>query len=148
MRDNYHPQAFRAALDAAVLTADANGNTVDRQGFDSVALAASVGVSGDTLSGSVKIELEVEHAEDDGTGSPDTWEDCADTDLLNSVAGTNPGTFAVIDDPAEDDLVYATGYIGDRRFVRVVANLTGTHTNGTPVSAVAVLGHGALAPAV
>lgn len=145
-RDNYHGQGFEQALETQTLTGDANGDTIDTQGFDSVALAVAVGQSGDTLSGSLKIELEVEHADDDGTGSPDTWEDCADDDLLNFVSGTNNGTFAVIDDAAEDQQVYATGYKGDRRFVRVVANLTGTHTNGTPVGAVAIKGHPHFSP--
>lgn len=145
-RDNYHGQGFENALTSQTLNSSANGATIDTQGFDSVALAVAVGVSGDTLSGSVHIQLEVEHADDDGTGSPDTWEDCADDDLLNFVAGANNGTFAKIDDAAEDDAVYATGYRGNRRFVRVVANLTGTHTNGTPVGAVAIKGHPHFSP--
>lgn len=147
MRDNYNGQAFRSALTAAVRTADANGATVDLQGFNAAAITAAVGVSGDTLSGSVKVELEVQHSLDDGAGAPAAWVACADADLLNSVTGTNTGTFAVIDDAAEDDAVYATGYVGGRRFVRVVANLTGTHTNGIPLSAVAVLGEPDFAPA-
>lgn len=123
-------------LDPATLTADANSSSVDSQGFRSLMLVANIGESGDTLSSSVKIELEVEESSDNST-----WTDVADADLIDAVSGTNDGTFALIDAPAEDDSVYKVGYIGDKRYVRVVVNLTGTHTNGTPVSVSAILGH-------
>lgn len=141
MKDTYTSQAPIQGLASQVLTGDANGDSVDLQFYEAAQIIAAVGASGDTLSGSVLVDLEVEHADDDGTGSPDTWEDCADADLLNAVTGTNTGTFARIDDPAEDEAVYATGYIGGKRWVRVVANLTGTHTNGIPIGVVINRGH-------
>jgi len=94
-----------------------------------------VGASGETLSGSVKIELEIEESDDDST-----FDDAEDADLSSSVSGTNAGTFAVIDDGAED-AVYTTSYKGDntkKRYVRPVINVTGTHTNGTPIGILAV----------
>jgi hypothetical protein len=131
----YHTAKALMALVAATRTADANGATIDRQGGEDLTLVANVGVSGDTLSGSVKILLEVEHS-DDGS----TWTDCADADILGAVTGgATTGTFAVIDDPAEDDAVYTCAYVGGKRYVRIVDNLVGTHTNGTPISAVALL---------
>lgn len=140
-RDNYHGQGFIQAIEPQVATADVTGATIDTQGFDSCALMALLGASGDTLSASVKVEMEVQHAADDGSGSPDTWAACADDDIFDPVAGTNAGTFAVVDAPAEDEQPYATGYRGSRRFVRLVANLTGTHTNGIEVAGAAILGH-------
>lgn len=119
-----------------VITADFNSSSVDMQDYDSLLLIATTGASGDTLSGSVKLEFEVEESDDDST-----FTDVADADLLNYVAGTNDGTFAVIDDPAEDEAVYITGYRGSKRYVRVVGNVTGTHTNGIEVGVVAVRGH-------
>lgn len=129
------------ALANAVRTADANGVTVDTQGYGSCVFSANVGASGDTLSGSVKAELELEHS-DDGS----SWSDCANADLSTAVTGTNLGTWAVIDDPAEDDVEVTVAYVGSKRYARAVLNLTGTHTNGIPVSIVAVLGHPHKAP--
>ena len=122
------------ALSNAVLTADATGATVDAFGYETVAITAIVGASGDTLSGSVYVELELEHSDDNSS-----WADCANADIKTAITGTNTGTFAKIDDAAEDDAIYSVQYVGGRRYVRIVANLTGTHTNGIPVAAVAVL---------
>lgn len=141
LRDLYSSLGVQMAVEPQTFTADGNGDSIDTRGFDSVMLAMAVGASGDTLSSSVKIELELEESDDDST-----WTDVADADLLKAVSGTNTGTFAVIDDPAEDDAVYITGYRGSKRYVRVVVNLTGTHTNGTPIGGVAVLGHAHVTP--
>ena len=146
MKKNWYNNELvvRNALLPINRTADVNGVTIDIQGYSTAVLAAHIGLSGDTLSGSVKAELELEHS-DDGSA----WSDCANTDLQNPdtggaghVVGTNPGTFAVIDDPAEDEQIYAVRYVGAKRYVRFVYNVTGTHTTGTPVAALAYLsGH-------
>lgn len=115
-------------LDPAVVTADATGATVDLAEYNDVAFYALIGESGDTLSGSVKIELEVQDSPDNSV-----WTAAADADIIGAVTGTNTGTFAVIDAAAEDDAVYSTRYVGNERYCRVVVNLTGTHTNGTPI---------------
>ena len=130
------------ALEAQVLTVSADGADVDRKGANgNVMYLANVGLSGDTLSGSVMIELEIEES-DDGI----SYTDVANTDLSNSVTGTTPGTFAVIDLAGEDQAIYKTEYRGSKRYSRVVANLTGTHTNGTPVGVESQIGSPQLAP--
>lgn len=141
-RDIQSNVAVRQALESQVVTADQDGDGIDTQGFDSVMFTVPVGASGDTLSGSVFIELEVEESDDDAV-----YSDVADSDLSSFVAGTNDGTFALIDDPAEDAQVYSVGYKGNSRYVRLVVNVTGTHTNGTPIGAVAILGDAHFRPA-
>ena len=113
------------ALISVIRTADADGATCDLLGYDGCRIQVDVGNSGDTLSGSLDINLEVEHSDDDST-----WTDCADTDLTDSVTGANTGTFQHIDAPTEDSAIFTTEYIGGKRYVRVVWNITGTHTNG------------------
>lgn len=122
--------------DLVAATVDANGTGVDLQGFESATILAAVGESNDTLSGSVKIELEVEESDDDST-----YTDVADADLIGYVDGTNDGTFAVIDAATEDQRAYIAGYIGSKRYIRVVVNVTGTHTNGTPIGAFVIKSH-------
>lgn len=122
------------AVAAQTVTADVNGATVDMQGYRSVMFMADVGASGDVLSDTVYFEFEIEHS-DDGA----TWVDAPDTSIRIPVSGaSSTGTFAVVDDPAEDEAIYAGQYIGSKRYVRVVINVTGVHTNGTPVSIVAL----------
>lgn len=118
-----------------VATGDVTGAAVDTQDSVGVSFLASVGASGDTLSGSVKIELEVQHSDASGSG----FAACADADINAAVTGTNTGTFAVIDVTGEDSKLYKVNYVGSKRYVKVIANLTGTHTNGTPLAASAVL---------
>jgi hypothetical protein len=120
-------------IDPANKTSGENSGSYDTQNMGAVTLMALVGESGDTLNGSNHIQLEVEESDDDAT-----WNDVADEDLVNTVSGDNTGTFAKIDDPSEDDATYLTSYIGSKRYVRVVTNLTGTHSSGTPMGVIAL----------
>ena len=113
--------------DLVAPTIDVNSSSIDLKEHDGCLFIVGVGESNDTLSGSVKIELEVETSDDDST-----WADAADADISSSVTGTNTGTFGVIDGAADDAAVYTTAYVGRERYARVVVNVTGTHTNGTP----------------
>lgn len=133
--DLVNTRTFAQLLAPATKTADANSASVNMAGFNALTLVANIGVSGDTLSGSVKIELEVQESSNNST-----WTAAANASLSSSVTGTNTGTFALIDDPAEDDTLYTVQYLGTAQYVRVVANLTGTHTNGTPISVTAIQG--------
>ncbi len=152
MRDTYNNFKVVAAIDPVVDVDDdavADGTTVDLQGYNSCLLIASIGIEGDTFAAGLRTEFFVEHAEDDGAGSPAAWEKAADADLLNSVTSgvaDQTGTFGIVDANTESPAVFKTGYIGGRRFVRVQRNNIGTHTNGTPTSAVAVLGHPSYSP--
>ena len=119
-------------IDPVTLTADADSSSIDMKDYRHCAFYALVGESGDTLSGSVYVELELEESADDST-----FTDVADAHITNAVDGTNDGTFAKIDAAAEDDAVFMTQYSGPARYVRAVVNVTGTHTNGIPIGIVA-----------
>lgn len=120
-------------IDPVVVTADALSSAIDMTGFRDLTAMVAVGESGDTLSGSVYIELEMQESDDNST-----YTACADADITNAVTGTNTGTFALIDAAAEDDAVYVSQYLGSKQYVKVNVNVTGTHTNGTPIGALAV----------
>lgn len=116
-----------------VLAADADGASVDMQGYRKVAFYALVGESGDTLGAGLYLELELEDSDDNST-----FADCADADITNSVTGNNTGTFAKVDAAAEDDAVFMCEYLGNKRYVRPVVSITGTHTNGMPIGILAL----------
>jgi hypothetical protein len=120
-------------IDPATITSDTDGDSVSMAGYDCCTFLALVGESGDTLSGSLYIELEVEDSDDDSDFS-----DAADADVKNYVAGTNDGCFAKIDAAAEDDAVYKCTYRGSAAYVRPVINVTGTHSSGTPIGIIAI----------
>lgn len=123
------------------LTGDTSASAVDTKGYNAVIIQFHIGNSADTLSGSVKIECEVQH------GDTATTAACANADIMDAVTGTNTGTCAVIDAPAEDSLTVTCQYIGGKRYIKPVINLTGTHTNGTPCAVTVLLGKPTYAPA-
>ena len=94
-----------------------------------------IGAEGDTLSGSVKIDVKLEHSDDDSSYSAVT----SNSDITDGAIDSN-GIWATFDDNAEAPAVVGIGYIGGKRYVRVVADFTGTHSNGTPVSAMVLKG--------
>lgn len=138
-RDAASFKTIKQCIDAKAYTADENGATVDTKDHEAVTGVVNLGISGDTLSGSVYLDVELEHS-DDGSA----WSDCADSDIVwpkSSFASGKPsdvaavaGTVFRVDDPAEDETSKHFGYIGKKRYVRAVLNLTGTHTNGIEVS--------------
>ena len=120
---------------------------VDTKGYDSVVLAALFGDSGDTLSGSVYFEVKLEDSDDNSTFAAVTN---ADYVLLPdggiATAPAAGGVIATIDAPSEDQVAVIVGYVGPKRYVRLFIDTTGTHTNGTPATALAILGHPSLSP--
>lgn len=140
-RDFENNLAQTQVLDPAAVTADATSDSVDMLGYESVAFYVLVGATGDTLDASNHIQLEIQDSADDSTFAA-----VADVEITNSVTGANTGTFALINAAAEDDAVYMTEYKGSERYVLVEVNVTGTHTNGTPVGILAVRGNPKVAP--
>lgn len=96
-------------------TANVTGETVDLVGWDAAAVVIDLGAWTDGTH-----TFEVQHAEDDGTGSPDTWEAAAAADL--------DGTEPVVDAADEDNTTHTIGYKGRRRFLRVNATVASATT--------------------
>jgi hypothetical protein len=119
-------------------TSEGTGVGVDLAGFEGALLVAHVGISGDTLSGSVYMTVGFQASDASGSG----YADIAAADLLGGVNNV------LIDDPAEDDVVIARGYKGNQQYVRVLITFTGTHTNGTPIEALVIKGFPRHAPVV
>ena len=128
------------SLAPAVRTADANGDGVDRQFYEGVTIVVDTGAEGITLSSTNKIEFELEHSDDDST-----YTDMSSSDV-NGTLGTN-GLFLTLDADAETPQISEIEYVGNKRYVRVVANFSGTHGTGTPIGASVILHKPRHAPA-
>lgn len=128
------------SLAPAVRTADANGDGVDTQFYENVAIVVDSGAEGITLSSTNKIEFELEHSDDDST-----YSDVESSDV-NGTVGSG-GLILTLDANAETPQISEIEYIGNKRYVRVVANFSGTHGTGTPCSAFVILGKPRHAPA-
>jgi hypothetical protein len=137
--------ASQVAAVVGASAADGSQTTINRTGFESLAFDINVGAEADTLSGSVKFDFKVEHADDDGAGSPDSWEAVEAADLVFPAWATNMayatgGIVLTVDAAAESPCVGSVGYVGGKKFVRCYADATGT-TTGQPIAINARLSH-------
>ncbi|MGX1196932.1 hypothetical protein [Parvibaculum sp. MBR-TMA-1.3b-4.2] len=132
--DMHHNLASVQTLDPAVTTEARAGAPVDIQGFHGVEHIVAIGASGDSLSETDRLDLVLEVSED---GS--SWEAVSEGgDILGSVdAG---GVFASIDAASKEQSEYRIGYVGSLRYSRIRVVPEGTHDEGTPVAALALLG--------
>lgn len=136
-RSSTHEVAVATSITPNVVNndSDGTGTGVDLKGYGSALAIVHIGVSGDTLSGSVKLQPILQESDTLASGYTDV------------AAGDLDGAFGLVDDAAEDDVVQVVGYLGDKRYLRVFIDTTGTHTNGTSCSAVIVRGHATYNPA-
>ena len=123
------------------------GAAVDCLGYDSVTPFVSVNDWGDTSTGGWEFGLL--HSDSANTG----FVDVPNEDLTVTVAGASTvtgaqdtGVFCIIDAAAEDDAIYTTGYIGNKRYVKVKATATGNQSTGTDLEAGVILANPANAP--
>ena len=82
----------------------------------------------------------MEHSDDDST-----YTDCAQADIIDGTISAG-GIWLKLDGTANGNPdsaggIFRVGYVGGKRYVRVVLAKTGTHSNGTPIGAMVVRGH-------
>ena len=145
MKDLHSNVAVVQALTPQTVQASAvNSGNIDKQGFDSLEIIVPVGNIVTALTATEKLELKIEHADDDGTGAPGAYAACADTDVLG-FTGLAAGVFKVLDADTKDQKTYAIGYVGSRRFVKVTVTPTSITTGG-PVAILVLKGSPSIAP--
>tara|TARA_R110000744_G_scaffold234668_1_gene352394 strand:+ start:581 stop:1042 length:462 start_codon:yes stop_codon:yes gene_type:complete len=146
MKDLSHNISVSNTLINAVKTTGANGTTVDLQGFDSATAVVTVGAEGDTLAANLYFTVALEHSDDNST-----WTKADQVDIVNgTIAGQ--GVFLILDgttggNPGTTGGEWQVGYVGGKRYVRMILAKSGTHSTGTPISGVIVKGSPLHAPA-
>ncbi len=136
MKGVYYDQKVVKSIIAIVgnNTTEGTGVGVDLAGYEGALMTFNIGASGDTLSETVYMTVKLQESDDDST-------------YTDVAAGDYEGTQGlVIDAAAEDEIVHAIGYKGHKRYIRAYIAFTGTHTNGTPIAAQAILSHARHAP--
>ena len=111
--------AALVALTIAALSADTATAAHDTQEFDSFGYLVQVGAF--SFSGSNKVALELLHS-DDGT----TFTACAAEDYEG-------GAIKELNSTADQSKVHAVGYVGQKRYVKLNLNVTGTVSVATSV---------------
>ena len=136
MRDLNNNIGVVQSLAPAARSSDADGTGVDLQGFESATIVIDMGAEGITLSSTNKIEIELEHSDDNSTFTDVT----SSADVIGATPDSN-GVIATFDDVAEAPAVSTVGYIGGKRYIRAVANFSGTHGSATPLAVSVIKGH-------
>jgi hypothetical protein len=130
MHDIYNNIGIAQALTPQTIQASAlDSGNIDTRGAEALCVVVLVGAVADTLDASHRIDVKIEHADDDGTGSPGTYAACADTDV-QGFTGLSSGIFKSIAATGDKSKRYAIGYAGGKRFVKVTATPVSISTGG------------------
>lgn len=141
--DTVNALAFFSALDPIVLNNDTEGTgiAIDTAGYNSLALIASAGTNGDTHDGSNFFNLKVQKSVDSAFTSPAA---VGSTELYDDGGVLGQATYGFDNSASDDNRIFRVGIKldPDYRYYRIMFDVTGTLTNGVPVSALAILGGG------
>lgn len=135
MKDMHSSCRVTLAIGAAVLAADNTPAAVDLQGYSSAELVLAIGIGGITFDASNKIEFKVTDSDDNSTYA------AVETADMLGVTIASDGIVKSLIAAHAAAAVYRFGYVGGKRYVKVLADFTGTHGTGTPIAATWVLGH-------
>lgn len=121
-------------------------NGVDISGFGSVLVQVAIGTI-TNIANSPKPSWNFALQESDTINADFAAVGSDDVILANgrNNGSISSGIFATVDAAAEDDTTYTVGYIGSKRYLRVVATAANT-PGATPISINFVLGNPSLAP--
>lgn len=136
MKDLHSGITAVSAIGAAVLSADNTPAAIDLQGYDAAELVLAIGAGGITFSGTNKIEFVLTHSDDDVT-----YTNVADADMLG-VSSITGGIVKSLVAAHSAAAVYRFGYVGDKRYLKILADFSGTHGTGTPIAALVIKGSG------
>lgn len=139
MKDVHSDMIVLGSIGPVSLSTDNTPAAIDLAGYDGVEIVAGLGIAGVTLSGTDHIVFELSHSDDNVIYSAVT-----DDDILGAedsvVEGTsNYGVLKDFDAPHAAATTHRWGYVGAKRFLKLLVNFIGTHGSATPVFA-AVLG--------
>jgi len=136
MRDIHNNIAIVEAIANKTHDDDNTPTAIDLQGYESAEVVMHIGVGGITFNGTNKVEFKLTHSEDDSTYTDVT---IGDVDGLSSVAEGGIIKSLTLAHDASD--VTKVGYIGGKRYLKLLADFSGAHGTGTPIGAVVVMGN-------
>lgn len=140
MRDLHTLFTRDVAIGNATYSADTTPAAIDLQGFDAAEILLDIGVGGITFSGVNKVDFVLTHSDDNST-----YTNVADADLLG-VSGTSNGIIKSLQAAHAAAATYRFGYIGNKRYLKLLADFSGTHGTGTPLAASVLKGRPSLTP--
>lgn len=140
MFDEHSGYKAVVAIAAAALAADNTPPAIDLMGYKACEILLAIGAGGITFSGTNKVEFVVTESDDDVT-----YTAVNQADIIGATVSTGGIVKSLVAAHAAA-AVYRFGYVGDCRYIKVLADFSGTHGTATPIAAVALLGKPELGP--
>lgn len=128
----------------AVYAADQASSAVDLRDHSNVELMIAIGVGGITFDATNKVEFKLTHS--DVVGSGYTAVAAKDVILPAGFTLAAGGIVRSLVAAHAAATVFGFDYVGDKRFVILTADFSGTHATGTALSAHARLSRGRIVP--
>jgi hypothetical protein len=122
------------------MNADNTPSAIDLQGYHAAELVLGVGIGGITFDATNKIEFVLTHSDDDSS-----YSNVTDDDVLG-VTGITGGIIKSLVAAHAAAAKYRVGYRGGKRYLKLLANFSGTHGSATPLSAEVVAMRPEVAP--
>lgn len=135
MKDIHSNLNFAVVIDPAVYSADTTPLAIDLKGINAAELILAIGAGGITFSGTNKIEFVLTHSDDNST-----YTNVTDADMLG-VSGISNGIIKSLVAAHAAAQAYRFGYKGSKRYLKLLADFSGTHGTGTPFTALLMKGH-------
>lgn len=132
-----------ALIAAATLAADNTPAGVDLIDARTATILLNVGVGGISFNGTNKIEFVLTHSDAADDGYTAVTADDLIADDLTPGTITN-GIIRALNAAHAAATVQKVGYVGGKRYLKLLADFSGTHGTGTPIAALVVKGHLAL----
>ena len=136
--DLKHSIKVMSAITPAVLTADNTPSAIDTFGFKGATIVTNVGAGGVTFSSTNKIELKLTHSDDNSTYTAVADDDCLMPYGESVASGGIIRSFTAAK-AAADTECHTVGYRGKKRYLKLLADFSGTHGTGTAISASVIL---------
>lgn len=130
MEDVHSGMNVTLAFGPAVLAADNTPAAIDLQGYRAAEIVLAIGAGGITFDSTNKIEFKVTHSDDDSI-----YSNVADADLLG-VSSTTGGIIKSLVAAHASAGVYRFGYRGGKRYLKILADFSGTHGTGTALACI------------
>lgn len=137
MRDIHSALLAVTAISNATLAADNTPAAIDLKGYNAAEILLAIGVGGITFSGTNKIEFKLTHSDDDST-----YTDVTVDDMLGLASVALGGIIKSLVAAHAAAATYRFGYKGGKRYLKLLADFSGTHGTGTPIAAIVLKGHG------
>jgi hypothetical protein len=135
MHDLYNNLGVVEAIAPDTYDADTTPAAIDLLGFDSAVIALQIGAGGITFTGTNKIEFVLSHSDNGVDFAPVT-----DADVLGA-DGIASGIIVALTAAHASPTTHRFGYIGEKRYLKLLADFGGTHATGTPIAATVIKGN-------